>query len=254
MSSVTSLARVEGRHLLRHPVVLAGVGFVILGGVMFIRTATRESSIRWDDDAWTVSAGFLLLAVLTLVACNFATLRDGREDTVDQHASLPVGRTAKTMGLLAATLWPVAMAVPPLAAVAIYGATQTTLTATDRAHLVAVIVSIAMFGALGIALATWIPNPFVAPVSGWALLIVTPADIAPSWQVLAPIAGLHDTSLAIWHIGYQIGLTIMFGSIAVARTHRGRGVVVAAMIGLAVVGISAAVMVTRVCPSARCTF
>lgn len=154
------------------------------------------------------------------------------------RATILDGLTAREAGRL-----------PLLAAVALYGATQATLTTADQTHLVGLIVIIALFGTLGIALASWLPNPFVAPVAAWALLVPTSDETARAWHVLAPIIGLHDAGLARWHLAYQIGLTILCATVALARTYRGRGVVIGATAGLAIAVTSAAVMLPRVCPS-----
>lgn len=252
---VTSLAGVEGRKLVGHPVFLAGVGISLIGSAIFVRATTSHSRITWDDDAWTVSAGFVVLAMFTMIAANFATLRDRREHTTEQHASLPVSPAERTAGLLAAAAWPTAVAAALLVAIAAYGATKVPLLAVDRVHLLAQVVLIALMAVLGIALATWLPNSFVAPVAAWVVLFATPSEQPRPWQVLAPLAGPRDAGLSTWHIAYQVGLTIVIATLALAKTARRRTTIVGVIAGLALVVLSGAVLVPNACPTpGRCRF
>jgi hypothetical protein len=254
-SSVASLARVEGRKLVCHPLFVAGVGITLIGATIFVRTSTSRAKITWDDDAWTVSAGFVILAMFTMITANFAALRDRREHTTEQHAALPVDASKRTGGLLAATLWPAAVAIALLGAVAGYGATKVSLTSADRVHLVAQIVIIVMLGMFGITLATVAPHPFVAPLAAWALLFLTPSDHPRPWQVLAPLTGLRDAGLSGWHIAYQIGLTALLATLALAKTARRRTTLLGVTASLVLVVAPAIVLVSRACPSpGRCLF
>ncbi len=126
-SAAVALANLGGRKLIRHPVYLAGLGFAAVGTAMFVKTVFRSSSIVWNEDGWTVQVGFLLLAILTMVATNLAALRDRRAETVEQHDSLPVARSARTGGLLVGVLWPAVLSAVALGVVLVYAATVTDL-------------------------------------------------------------------------------------------------------------------------------
>jgi hypothetical protein len=252
---VASLANVDGRRLIRHPLYIVGASIAVLGIVKFVRVATSDHRITWDDDAWTVSAGFVLLAMFTMIATNLAALRDRREHTVEQHATLPVPSSQRTGGLLAATALPATVAVILLAAVVTYAATQVHLTAADRVHVFAHIVIVVMLGVFGVALAVWVPSPFVAPVAAWAVVFLTPSEPTHSWQLLAPLTGLRDAGLAAWHVAYQVGLTALFATFALARTSRRRTILLGTVAALVLVVPSATVLLTRACPSVgRCLF
>ncbi len=75
---VGALARLEGRKLIRHPIFLAGVGFALLGGAIFVAEAVREPAVSWEEDGWTVFIGFGLLGLLTMLAASYVALRDRR--------------------------------------------------------------------------------------------------------------------------------------------------------------------------------
>jgi hypothetical protein len=252
---VATVAGVDGRRLIRHPLCIVGAGISLIGIVMFVRTTTSDHRITWDDDAWTVSAGFIMLAMFTMIATNLTALRDRREHTIEQHATLPVAATQRTGGLLAATLLPATVALVLLGAVTAYGATRVHLTAADRVHVVAQVVIVVMLGVFGVALAAWAPNPFVAPVAAWAVVFLTPSEPSHAWQVLAPLTGMRDAGLSAWHVAYQIGLTTLFATVALARTARRRTTLVGALAGLAMVIPSAIVLLARACPvTNRCLF
>jgi hypothetical protein len=246
-SSWRALAVVEGRRLIRHPAFLAGVAFTLIGSVVFVRATLSGRVTTWDEDGWTAVVGFLLLAVLTMVAANLSALRDRREDTTEQHTALPVGRSTRTGALIAATLWPATAGAVLLGAVAGYAATRMPLTSTDQAHLLEAVAVVVMLGALGVALAAWLPSPFVAPAVAWGLLFLTPGDDPSRWFVLAPIADLRDPALSLVHLVYLLGLATVFGALAVARTNRSRPVILAGLAGGAVVVVAAAVLVSGVC-------
>jgi hypothetical protein len=242
------VANVDGRRLIRHPLCIVGAGISLLGIVMFVRTSTSDHRITWDDDAWTVSAGFIMLAMFTMIATNLTALRDRREHTIEQHATLPVAPAQRTGGLLAATLLPATVAVVLLGAVTVYGATQVHLTPSDRVHIVAQVVIVVMLGVLGVALAVWAPNPFLAPVAAWAVVFLTPSEPSHAWQVLAPLTGMRDAGLSAWHVGYQIGLTVLLATAALARVARRRTTLVGAVAGFALAIPAAIVLLARACP------
>jgi hypothetical protein len=245
---VRALARVEGEKLLRSPLFLAGAAFVALGSAIFVRASLTDPSATWNDDGWTVAAGTIFIAILTMVATNHAALRDRREDTEEQHASLPIGRSIRTGGLLVATAWPAAAAAVVVLLITAYAATRGPVTTLDTVHVADVLVAVVTLGALGLALAAWLPSPFVAPVVAWGLLLITPGEDSQAWHVLTPFAGMNDVGLALWHVAYLLGLGVLLGVAAVGRTSQTRWVLVAGAVGGVAVIVSAAILLTRACP------
>ena len=249
-ASLRPLARVEAEKLIRHPAFLAGVGFVLVGIAMFVRAILSSSGSTWNDDGWTVGVAVAVLAILTMVAANLAALRDRREDAVEQHMALPVAQSTRTGALIAATAGPAMVVVLLLAGVVGFAISRVpSLTAADQVHLVERLSAVVMLGTLGVALAGWLPSPFVAPVIGWGLLLVSPGDPPQTWQVLTPWASLRQAELATWHLGYLVGLTVLFGVAALVRSSRSRSLVIAGVIGAVAVIACAAVLFARACPS-----
>ncbi|MDQ4059434.1 MAG: hypothetical protein M3124_09965 [Actinomycetota bacterium] len=252
---VAALARLEGRKLLRHPVFLAGLGFALLGSAFFVAEAVRKPEVSWAEDGWTVFVGAGMLGLLTMVAADYATLRDRREHTEEQHDSLPAGEPAKTGALLLGTLWPAFVSAVLLAAVAGYAATMTRIESYEAFQLVERLVVVVMFGSLGVAIARWIPNPFVAPLAAWGFIFLAPPESPSNWHVLSPLVAIDSLELATWHVAYVIGLTAFFGAAALLR-HRPRFYfVVAGMLGLALASVSLGFLLPQVCATpGRCLF
>jgi hypothetical protein len=249
-SVVPALSRAEGWQLVSHPIILVGVAIALLGCAMFVRAVAAGSAISWEEDGWTAAVGVLLLAILTMVGTNLAALRDRRSHTAEQHASLPVRPPIRTSGLLAAALWPTCVAASLLAFVAALGATQDLApNAVELIHLVTFVVTVPFLGATGIALATWVPTPFVAPVVAWFVLFVTPGEDSATWQVLIPWQTMSTTRLAVWHVVYLCGLTAIVSLIALAKTSRPRSIVAPTIVSAAVVLMSAAVLLNGACPA-----
>ena len=220
MSTTAALATLEGRKLVRHPVCLAGVVFAVVGTAMFVRATLARSFVAWGDDGWTVHVGFLLLAILTMVATNLAALRDRREETVQQHETLPLARSARTYGLLAGILWPAVLSAALLGVVLIYAASVTDLGDRGLILLPDQLATVLALGALGVALARWLPNPFVAPVVAWALVFVAPGDTPARWHVLLPLVTPSSVAMLAWHIVYLAGLGFSFAALALSRRSR----------------------------------
>jgi len=250
-----ALANFNGRKLLVSWGLMAAYGMALLGTGIFVAAAITQDDVSFSDDGWTVAVGFYIFAIFTMVATNHAALRDRREGTSEQHESLPADSRIRAGGVVLATAWPFAVATVLLGVVV--AATAVWLVVPSGVQLMAVIqtvVFVATLGTLGVALATWVPNPFVAPVVAFALFIVHAPEVPASWHVIFPLAHLGSVYLAGWHTIYLLGLTLIFASIALGRSGARRSVVVGLLVGSAAVGISLAVMITQVCSGSTCLF
>jgi hypothetical protein len=249
-SVIRALARVDGRKLLLHPIFLAGVAMAVLGSAMFVAFIFERPWATWEEEGWTAGVGAMLLGVLTMVATNRAALRDRREDTVEQHGVLPVDASTRIGGLLGATAWPAVATAALLALVVGIAAWRgVNVDGSQAVHLVERVWSIVMLGAMGIALAVWLPRSFVAAFAAWGLLFIAPGEVPRAWHSVAPFTGLHTVGLAMWHLVYVVGLTGVFAVAALARFDRRRGVLVAGAVALAIVATSVAVMLGQACPT-----
>lgn len=250
---MTTLAKFNGRKLLVSWGLIAAIGMALLGTGLFVAAGMAQSDVSFGDDGWTVAVGFFFFAIFTMVATNNAALRDRREGTSEQHESLPADPRVRAGGLVLATTWPVTVATVLLGVIT--AGTAVWLVVPSGVELMAVIqtaVFVATLGTLGVALATWAPNPFVAPVVAFALFFVQLPEVGASWHVIHPLAHLGSVYLAGWHTIYLLGLTLVFASIALARSGARRWVVAGLLVGSAAVGVSLAVMIAQVCSGTSC--
>jgi hypothetical protein len=191
-----------------------------------------------------VYAGFALLAPFTMVATNMVTLRDRRAGTVEQHEALPVGVPARVGAVLAAILAPTAVAVTVLAVVAAYAASRFDLDRIDVLVLGSLPLILTALAALGVALARWMPNPFVAPAVAIAFYLWTPGNDPSAWRTLMPLNVADGFALTVLRLPYLLGLTLLFAGLALAQPQRGRTGVLLAVAG-AVLVTTAAVGILR---------
>jgi hypothetical protein len=250
-----ALANFNGRKLLVSWGLIAAYGMALLGTGLFVAAGVTKDDVSFVDDGWTVAVGFYIFALFTMVATNHAALRDRREGTSEQHQSLSADSRIRVGGVVLATAWPFVVATGLLGV--IIASTAVWLVVPSGVQLMAVIqtgIFVATLGTLGVALATWVPNPFVAPVVAFVLFIVQTPEVPASWHVIFPLAHLGSLPLAGWHTIYLLGLTAIFAGIALARSGARRSVVAALLVGSAAVGVSVAVMITQVCVGSSCLF
>ena len=250
-----ALANFNGRKLLVSWGLMTAYGMALLGTGIFLAAAMTQDDVSFGDDGWTVAVGFYMFAIFTMVATNYAALRDRREGTSEQHESLPADSRVRSGGLVLATAWPFIAATVLLGVVT--AVTAVWLVVPSGVQLMAVIqtmVFVATLGTLGVALATWVPNPFVAPVVAFALFIVQTPEAPAGWHVVFPLAHLGSVYLAGWHTIYILGLTLIFAGIALVRSGARRWAVAGLLVGSVAVGVSLAVMTTQVCSGSTCLF
>lgn len=249
--AVLALARIEGARLARHPVVLAGAAL----SVAFALSFTDAVSIG-GDYFMLIGPPLLPLALATLIAANLAALRSRRAGTGELYGAAPAPARTRTLAQLLALAWPAGLAVALVAVgFAGFGAwdgLQITpdgrLATPGPVELAQGPLAVAVLGALGVALARWVPHPAAGavagvgllvfqmpfmmwnlqPAAGWLLPIVNPAQsIRPdsswpcstgqSWPCLfdgfAPLG---------WHLAYLVGVAVLLGVVALLRDGRRR--------------------------------
>ena len=198
-ATVLALARIEGRRLARHPFVLAGAVIPLVVCLQILASDDTET-----DYAWTLLVPFMSVAAGVLVAVNLAALRARRDGAEELYRSLPTPITARTAAHLVSLAWAVAVAALLVAiAVLILLSKGTPLPAT--AHAVTTPALVVVCGALGLALARWLPHPAVATVG-----VVAVFALANGGGVL----GGSARGLVV--VGF-LGLAALCGALALLR-------------------------------------
>ena len=199
-ATVLALARLEGRRLLRHPFILTGAALPVASSVLAILFLEEAGA---DGYAWSLLGPFMPLTAAVLVAVNLAALRAGRDDTEDLYESCPAPARGRTAAHLVSLAWAVA-ATAPLVAIGVLvfmskgGPPPSVLMAVFAPAIVA------LCGALGLALARWLPHPAAATIGvvGMFTLVNLVGPAEPSWGLLVP--GI-------------VGLAILLGALALLR-------------------------------------
>jgi hypothetical protein len=252
---VRALASADGRKLLRSVWFAAGVAVAALGSSLFARSAFTDATVTWNDDAWRVHAGFLLLAVFAMVAANAAVLRDRREAMVEQMSALPTDRASRVTAMTAAMLWPAVVSTALLGAVVAFAAARMDLPTQTGAYLLHNAALVVLLGSLGVALGVWAETTFAAPVLALGLYLVHPGESPAAWQVLWPFASPASTWLEAWHAAYLVGVTLLLAALASLRCRPYRRNVWLLVAGGAITVTSVCVLVMQVCPAAgACDF
>ena len=188
-TTVLSLARIEGRRLLRHPLILVAAGLLVAVDVLAILSLDEADT---DGYAWSLIVPFTPLAAAVVVAVNLAALRGVRDDADELYASLPAPARARTAAHLVSLAWAVA-ATALLVALAVTVFMSKGGSPPSVAEVVFAPATVAFCGALGLALARWLPHPAAATLGVVVMFVVVNlvGSAESLWGLLVPgIAGL----------------------------------------------------------------
>jgi hypothetical protein len=259
-----ALARGDAWRLARHPSVLVGAA---LSGAAFALTGSQVGH------AFTLLSGqgLLPLAVGTLLAAQQRASHDRRHRTVELETAAPTPAGTRTVAVLLALAGPLAVATCCLVVgwVAAAGWAGLPVALPDgiaRVQLTPVevaqgVVGVALFGAIGVALGTWVPRwalrpllllilaaaattglgvqPGTHPVDegGWMPWVLPFAHHAtgvvdvirtPDGGWYEVVEGYDRVALA-WHVGYVASLATCVGCLAVLRRARSARLVAVAL-------------------------
>src|SRR5436190_2849318 len=168
-SAVCTLARVEGRRLVRNPLFVLGT----LGGVALFVVITWRDAPTLQLDAILSGAGLLPMAAATFVVANLAAFRSDRHDTEELFKGLALSRAERTVGHLLSVAWAVAIALSVLVVEGMYLMALRPTGSPDPFELVTGPLTVGLLGCAGVLLGRWVRSPVAAPVvlvavaSGW---------------------------------------------------------------------------------------
>ena len=225
-----TLALVEARRLLRHPLLIAGA---MLGTAVFVLVTWSQAPVLNRHDSLTTEA-LLPLAGALLVAAHLATLRSRRHRVIELYRTTPATEATVTLGLLIA-VGLIGCAALGLACVHLAYAQAIGGVATPRPLVVltgpAVVV---LAGAMGVAMGRLFPWVAVGPLAvigviGISVALMSNCDdvsgvckasyfspliVSEAWNS-APSELSYRPSGA--HLSYVAGLAIVAGSLAFIR-------------------------------------
>jgi hypothetical protein len=259
-SAVRTLALVEARRLLTHPVVALGTAIGVASLV------TQAPTAEADFLSYKYAVGVLLwpAVISVLVAANLAASRSRRSDSDELFASMPLQSHDRAAAHVASLTPALLVAAAAQAAVWIAlrpwnGLSPPLLPGRDgivqpvtppAAAWLQGPVLVAVGGVLGVAIARWIPTAaavtpvaaglFLSSISllwwnwGWPRFLLpfahdlrlgSPVDVGGGSSVV--VRGSQPAALT-WHVVYLVGLLALLGGLALLRdAPRRRGVILA---------------------------
>ncbi len=195
-----ALARIEGRRLVRHPFVLAGAALPVAAFLNYLADNDQVDA----GYEWSLLVPFMSVAAGVLVAVNLAALRGRRDGAEELYRSLPAPAYARTAGHLVSLVWAVAAAALLIAVlVPIFLSKGNPLPGFAQAVTTPALVAVC--GALGLALARWLPHPAAATVG-----VVAVFALANGGGVLG------DSARGLVVVGF-LGLAALCGALALLR-------------------------------------
>jgi hypothetical protein len=255
-----ALARIEGRHLARSPLLWLGV---ILGAALVALEMSWYLPALAGDDVVAYRGGGFLVSGGALLAGAWLALRDRTTGAAELVAATPTAPwrpwRARLVGIAAATAGVFAVGFTVAMAVS---AARGGRGAPDLRLLADGMLAVVLSGWVGLAVGrlsgSRLVSVLAAPV--WVVLSVLIALLGqargPSLSVqhLAPVLNLLNRSAAygflpdpLWpHLAYLLGLTLVVGAVLVALMSRGgrqvamRSVLVIAAAGLVLSGTAGA--------------
>lgn len=211
---VRALARIEGRRLLRSPLVLVGIGLMLLA--LFGDGPWVTSIDSTSADAPFMS---LLVAAMTLVASNLAAQRGRRSGAEELFATTPAQARTRTGAHLLAVIWPAAVSVVIPVLVIVSASSYGRPDLSDLADLATGPLLVVGAGALGVMLARWAPTPAAGPLACVAIIaleafLTSPVVLTSGWRYMAFWFDAADIDLlpprpALWHLVYLVALITM---------------------------------------------
>jgi hypothetical protein len=258
---VITLARVEGRRLITHPIFLASplVSVVMVGGFSAPPLITIAVLLLTGLGFFTVAEGTLLVA-------NLAASRSRRHATEELYATLPVSARSRTTAGLLSLGWPAAVGLGVNLLAGVYLATRGTLPANgdfgptpDPFSFVLLQgpALLILFGAAGIFLARWIPTATVGPLAVVGMFMVeipfiwshaalkwfAPLALLAPFDSELPKEAADPSGLMGWHVLYLLGLSIVLGALASLRHGRSRGAALSLVGGVLLAGLAGVLQV-----------
>jgi hypothetical protein len=233
-----SLARVEGRRLLRQPLVVLGAA----AAPAAVYLVTRRSIPVMHRDGIFVPPTLIPLAAATFLGANMATLRARRDGAAELFESTATRARMQTLGQVLSVAWPVGLSVV-LTVLAV--GVMVAFDAVGRPSTPELMVGpalVALCGVVGVALGRWLPFSVAGPVGLVVFLafqvslalglgfvsssMTSGAESRVRWLAAwAPLAAFNvgdpARELVIRpagsHLLYLVGLVVVVASLALLR-------------------------------------
>jgi hypothetical protein len=160
--------RAEGGRLARSPLILAALAVV---AAAIWRNSRSEVPLWWGWDM-TIGSWLLIPAGAVLIAAQLAAGRARRDGMAQLYESYPVPAAARTGSQLLGVAGPVALAAVLTAAAILWLDSRGAIGAPRLTVLLAGLLLIALGGAVGVALGSWLPHPMAGILAAVVLGVI----------------------------------------------------------------------------------
>lgn len=227
---VLALTRTETRKLLRHPAFLGALGLVVLGTGRLLGSGVNSGG--------SLLVFFVGLFAATLLSANLAALRSRRDRTDELFGSTPSSREHRTAAhLLSVVAGPSTIALVLSAGFFFLRLDGKLVISIEPTLPLQGFLVVAAFGALGVALARWIPTTLAAPV---AIVghVMTPLVWLVPWILIRESGARMG-----WHFAYLLAVTVFLATVAFVRDRPRPARIAAAVAALALTVTAAALQI-----------
>jgi hypothetical protein len=249
--AVMTLARVEGRRLIRHPAIVVTVALAVVQTAPFLLSADPSSE---HNVGWLLQVSALVISFGAFLAANLQAVKSRRDGSEELFQAAPLSPAARTLAMALSAVWVVAALALLLLAgdIAIREAGKGAANDSGQAlfplfDLVQGPLMAGLFVVIGIAVARWFPWSFAGPIAVVTMFVagtsILNAAGKPAWMRLTPFdpSFLDDGGLlAAFHAMYLCGLAAVVLAVALLRFGWTRWVRTSLAGGLAVATISGA--------------
>lgn len=248
---ILSLARVEGRRLLRHPIFVVGVALSVIGTlIQGVEAWGRPPSVV--EPIWPIGFPIGPLAVFGFVAMNLAAMRDRLTGAEETFRAAPLPHRARTAALLVSAAWAVAAGLVLLTPFVARFALVYRVSLADIVKLVEEPLIVAVVALAGTALGRLAPSRLVGAVAAFFIFMAMGAYAHPvvAYQSLG-LWVIPDSLPSVgWHILYLVGLGSCAATLALMKDGVRRSLVAASAIGVAAVAVGAILQLPVSCSGA----
>lgn len=231
---VLAIGRIEAKQLLRHPIFLLTIGFsfLLLRGAL----GTMNSPGVIEFLGWAIGGVALGVLVSTVLTTNVAALRPRRDQMQELYGSMPAPRETLTAGVLAGLVMGIGVLSVIVAALAwfVLQRDDNLREFIDLFMAVQYVLAVLALGAVGVAVARWIPS-----VLGGPLVLVVHVFTGLVWIV--PWIAPRSSGISVgWHITYLLAVIAGSSALSFARDRRTAPRFVFAAAALIVIVLAAA--------------
>lgn len=253
---VMTVARSEMSRLVRHPLVVLSLG--LAAGLLW--WGFRLDAPVLDRDSVRLVGYLLPVGAATMIAAHGMAARSRRGRVAELLETLPTAPARRILGEVLAVLGPVTLTTVFVGVGMVFLATGDPVGEWRWLELAGAPLMVLLAGALGVALAQWLPNQVTPYLTVVALAYLqawthphTAWEIAEHVGALSPFQQMNLELPYAWqgrsaaaHVGWLVAVTVVLLAVAVVRWSRSRWVSATLVVGVGAAILSGTAAVAAV--------